>query len=241
MPESDDVVGQTPRADPGQLAADKKVREVLAAINFDTEHPLYQRFINELAMKALQRMRGMLASRRIFALVHQRNPQIRLSAPSDWTDDDQAGIADEVVAKAIDLFHWRGLVGGHWTAEGGATMLTYLIGNCLNLFPNVFRRWCDESKKRRLDGPLDELEHVAEARNDLIDALVATVDFEQLLAGLTENQRNALKMQLDGHSLATIAEKLGLPSAKAVENLIRRARLELRRRLGGGDHGTQHA
>jgi hypothetical protein len=173
MPESDDVVGETPRVDPEQLAADKEVRDVLAAINFDQDHPLYRRFIEKLAHDALARMHGMMASGKIFAAIQKRRP----------------------------------------------------------------------CTKRSLDDPLDKVEDTVVAPDDPLESMITMRDFELLLkaAGLNEKQCTAIKMLLERYSQAEIAEALDLSSAKAVENLLGRARKELKRQLGGGEHGTQHA
>ena len=241
MPESDDVVGDTPRADRGQLDADRKVRDALAAINFDQDHPVYQRFVEVLARGALERMHGMMASGRIFAAIRKIDPRIQLWAPAEWTTDDRAGIADAVVTGAIRRFHCNGLVAGDWNPDAGASMMTYLISICLILFPNEFRSWRSEYAKRNRDESFDKVERAA--ADDPLESMITMWDFELLLesAGLNEKQRTALKMLLQGHRQDEIAAALGLSSAKAVENLLGRTRKELKRQLGGGEHGTRGA
>jgi|SRR2546429_937825 len=243
MTETDDGGSGRPCADPDRLAADIKIREALAAVNFDPEHPLYQRFINEFAREGLKRVIGMMSSGRIFRLVQQRHPQIRLRPPYHWSSDDRAEIANEVVCKALQLFHYRGLVGMHWRPEEGATMMTYFIGSCLDQFSNEFRRWLTGESKHSLEDATDTFECAPPPANpDPFESLITDVDFQRLLAQLPPRQRRALELHLMDHSHREIADMLGAgTTTRSVENLIRRAREGLRKRLEGGSSDAQRA
>ncbi len=56
-------------------------------------------------------------------------------------------LAAESVATALRVFHRYALVGEGWSAEGGASLRTFFVGDCLRAFPTVYRRWCAEQGK----------------------------------------------------------------------------------------------
>ncbi|WP_199443573.1 hypothetical protein [Umezawaea beigongshangensis] len=51
------------------------------------------------------------------------------------------------MATALRVFHRYALVGEGWSAEGGASLRTFFVGDCLRAFPTVYRRWCAEQGK----------------------------------------------------------------------------------------------
>src|SRR6516164_18226 len=115
-------------------------RDLLAALaQEDFQGPLWDRFAHDLATYGISVMQGWIRSGKIFAELSARN--IRHSAGSSWrgpmTTQDATDIAVETVARAIVSFRDKMLLNSRWSPEGGASIATSFITQCLFQFPNV--------------------------------------------------------------------------------------------------------
>lgn len=139
-------------------------------------------------------------------------------------------LATDTAVEGAVLFRRVALVGGRWHPSGGASLLTYYIGACIQVYPTIYRRWYRDHRLRNAVDPqevLPEPEH-----SDIEDYIVLTAS---LMKELDEAVWVALTMKADGASYAEIASVLGR-SQKSVEGLLRRGReraVEIIQRSGG--------
>ena len=139
-------------------------------------------------------------------------------------------LATDTAVEGADLFRRVALIGGRWRPDGGASLLTYYVGACIQVYPGIHRRWYRQYRRRLAVDPRElppESEHPG------------AEDYIVLAAGLAKELDEAtwvaLTMKADGASYAEIAEVLGR-SPKSVENLLRRGRqraAEIIERSGG--------
>lgn len=187
-------------------------------------------FADELARYAIPVLCGWLFSGYIFPLAAQHGFRLAPTASElDRLRSDPAvreELAIMTVAKALDQFRSRALVGGGWTVDGGASLTTYFTGSCVFVFPNEFRRY------RRTEGP-----HV---EPDLIDrtsapdpaGLVAgNLWVDDCLAKLDPRTRAIVELSMNGYSHAEIVDLLDETSVRAVEGVLHRFRTSQKARL----------
>jgi hypothetical protein len=215
-------------ADPVLLAADAKVWEAAAVARF--AGPLYDRLIDRAIRHALPIMRRALASGAIFRWCSDRNSQIRLWAPDDWSDCDRNEVALEAVAAAAARFHAAALAGIGWSSQGGATLGTYFLGLCIDEFPNRFRAWirARQRARRQTDAAWDpSVQVTSPAGPDPLAAVQARDELHYRLGRLPPDQREAVLLQAAGYTLKEIAERMS-STVKAVEGRIYRGRQRLK-------------
>jgi DNA-directed RNA polymerase specialized sigma24 family protein len=130
------------------------------------------------------------------------------------------------------------LLTGAWSAEKGASLNTFYVGACLFAFPNVFQRWAGERRRSAplilTETPPEELPVWSPQGGNLdLDPAVSAVSalaVETELAAMPERTQQVAAMLVnEGASFAEIGEKLGM-SARAVEGILYRYRVEARRR-----------
>ncbi|WP_281899894.1 RNA polymerase sigma factor [Phytohabitans aurantiacus] len=127
-------------------------------------------------------------------------------------------LATDAAVEGAVLFRRVALLENKWQPDGGASLLTYYVGACIQVYPTIYRRWYREHRRQWMTDPYDVMpEHVMPNQSEY-------VELRNLLErGLDEATWVALKMKAEGSSYAEIAEVLGR-SVKAVENLLRRGR-----------------
>jgi RNA polymerase sigma-70 factor (ECF subfamily) len=120
------------------------------------------------------------------------------------------------------------------TSTVAAWLNRITANHCLNRLRS--RKLRKEVSWEDLDSPLGQTWEVPDTNTgnplDLLTGKECAVQIQQALAGLPENQRQALVLKRFGDfSYQEIGEMLGL-SASAVDGLIKRARQHLRQALG---------
>ena len=138
---------------------------------------------------------------------------------------DYQDLAVDAAVEGAVLFRRAALVGGGWSPDRGASLLTYYIGACIQVFPTVYRRWF------RINVPWSAAELVAEPTErispDPNQEIVALRLLLQSVMGrlhsVDERAYVAITMKAQGYPHTLIAQALGCP-AKSVERLVSRGR-----------------
>jgi DNA-directed RNA polymerase specialized sigma24 family protein len=134
---------------------------------------------------------------------------------------------------ALPRFRERALEGGGWRPEGGASLATYFMGTCVDVFPNEFRRWRAQGQRWRRQNARDtsvEAEHMV----DPADLALTNLDAHEHLDSLSREEQVIVQLTMLGYSQEEIAELLGKPSARAVEGVLYRLRNKARSSKGMG-------
>lgn len=152
--------------------------------------------------------------------------------PDDQTTDD---IATDTVVAALIYFRDKVLRTNRWQASGGASLGTFFIGQCLYQFANIYRSAL-RAERDRIQEVTTPMAELPERQFDIIkgieETIVANDTVAEALALLsTDRARRALFLQEHGFSHREIADELGLPDAKNVENLIGYQLRQLRKRM----------
>ncbi|WP_236723603.1 RNA polymerase sigma factor [Mycobacterium avium] len=150
-------------------------------------------------------------------------------------DQCQQNALDEV-AGFIGSVYFRDkvLMTHRWQSSGGASLGTFFIGQCLYQFANIYRSAL-RAEKERIEEATTPMAELPEDRFDIIKGIEATIVANDTVAEAmallsTDRARRALFMQEHGFTQREIADELGLPDAKSVENLIGYQLRQLRKR-----------
>lgn len=219
-----------------RLLADQRLRDALAAEGFAGPH--YEEFERNMIAYALPVFDAWMKSAFIFEKLasygiglERTEAQVRAL----MTDkDERAGIAHEVVAKALPRFREQELVTGRWNAAGGASLNTYFVeGAVQSEFPNKFGTWQTDFC-RRVGEPCND--EVIDAMRSKPDGTV-TAGPEQIvmskdgcatiLEGMNPRMARIFQYRADGYSYAEIAELEGSTPA-AITEAVGRVRRRLR-------------
>ena len=186
--------------------------------------PSWDRFSRELARYGLAVLRAWIRRGTIYGQVKALTGYA-LGRIESWPDNDAiSDLAADTVVAALRYFRDKVLMTHHWQSAGGASLSTFFIGQCLHQFANVYRS--------ALRAELDRIEHAATPTDELCDedfdiirgieeTVVARDAVAEALGELsTDRARKAFLLQEFGFTQREIAEQLGLPDAKSVENLI---------------------
>jgi DNA-directed RNA polymerase specialized sigma24 family protein len=138
-----------------RLATDRQLVQVLAKDGF--QGPLWDEFADQLARYGMAVITSWIRTGTIF--VRLRNQQIRgpvLDGQLRAVDmQDAEELAAETIAEALKGFR-KVLQDQIWSAEGGSSLKSFFLGQCLIRFPNVYRRWHREETQRFEVVPLEE-------------------------------------------------------------------------------------
>ena len=151
--------------------------------------------------------------------------------PDDQTIDD---IATDTVVAALIYFRDKVLMTHRWQSSGGASLGTFFVGQCLYQFANIYRSAL-RAELERIDQATTPMAELPEDRFDIIKGIESTIGANDTVAEAmallsTDRARRALFMQEHGFSQREIADELGLPDAKSVENLLGYQLRQLRKR-----------
>jgi DNA-directed RNA polymerase specialized sigma24 family protein len=210
-------------------AADRDLLVALAKEDF--RGPLWDRFAHDLATYGVSVIRGWIMNGRIFAELSARN--IRHSAGSSWrgrmTAQDATDIAVETVARAIVSFRDKMLLNSRWSPEGGASIATSFITQCLFQFPNAHRWWRREHEPGfDLPGDTTVSQQPAQGGGDPARTVIGREYQVALLADLPHDLiRAAVQLMSEGYSAREAAEHLGV-KPKKIENALTRYRQKKR-------------
>jgi len=223
-----------------RLRNDRALYDELAAQGFRGAR--YEMFRAELAAYALPVIRSWIRRGLIFAYCQQKGRPVTASEVDrrDLVDDiaERISLANETVATALNLFHDKALVGGGWSAAGGASLTTYFVGACVGQFSGIFRRWQTARRNwrsamgaeggggRLVDHPAlhpaigeDPADQVASRETVRCRLRRAPDDVKEILS----------KLVWEDKSQVEVAAELGI-TAKSVEGRLYRHRKEVQRR-----------
>jgi DNA-directed RNA polymerase specialized sigma24 family protein len=216
-----------------RLQADEEL--VLALQLHEFTGRLWNRFSRELSRYGLGVLRAWIRYGTIYgkakALTGYGLGRIE-GWPDDQTIDD---IASDTVVAALIYFRDKVLRTNRWQSTGGASLGTFFIGQCLYQFANIYRSAL-RAERERIQEATSPIAELPEDRFDIIrgieETIVANDTVAEALALLsTDRARRALFLQEHGFSHREIADELGLPDAKSVENLIGYQLRQLRKRM----------
>jgi hypothetical protein len=209
--------------------ADLEIRHELALAGFNG--PVWDRYAFELARYGYAVMMAWLKTGEMFKQCDAKGCSLG-SPPPEWGIDDQAGLANETVAVALNSFKQHAPIGGKWIPSGGVTLKTYFIGGCILAFPNIYRKWsADRAALQRLTS----IEHdIVDRLNPPLDPSEMAVTQIHIQEGFNnipdDRTKSAVLLQGLGYTYAEIGEILQITS-RAVDGLIRR-----QHKRGGARH-----
>jgi DNA-directed RNA polymerase specialized sigma24 family protein len=218
----------------GAPDGDRELRDELARHGFAGQQ--YERFQEELARYGTGVLRAWMRTGYIFSLASFRGFALH---PTDTELEElhrDPGARDELanmtVCKALPRFRERALIGSGWQYERGASLTTYFMGTCLEVFPNEFRKHRAEAKNRQFES-YDPAFVILEADASADPAVQVAGNFHvrDRLRDAEPRTRAVVALTIDGYTQKEIAEVLGMSSARAVEGVLRRWR-ELERAAG---------
>ena len=214
-----------------QLAADQELVNLLRKNGFAGR--AWDRFQEVLAEYGVSVLRVWIVTGEIFPRCREKGVGHGLCPPPSgrhWTEDEALELAGETVAVALAKFRDNVLIPGRWTPQGGATLKTFFIGQCLFRFPGLYRRWWLE---RYPQGATTPVSLEGDLRGNYLDSgpeadpettVIARLSYlEHLALASDERTRRALDLRTQGYSLAEIAEMLET-TEKAIESLLYRYR-----------------
>jgi|GEM_PF-3841975 len=222
-----------------RLAVDRDLHDRLAAGRF--RGPEYRQFANELAAYGLAVVTAWLLSGEMFQQCAARNRGAG-SRPSEWTDHDIGGLANDCVTAALTEFRNRALAGTGWKySEDGASVKTYFITGCVYAFPNVYRTWKRDSLRWSLVHDLhevfDDVTSESLGAPDVATTALHRVEAAEAFAGMSETEKLMMYYHLASYTNAEIAELLRMRGPRAVEGVLHRLRNKCnKRRVSGGGH-----
>jgi DNA-directed RNA polymerase specialized sigma24 family protein len=197
--------------------------------------PMWERFAETLAAAGLTILVPWIRHKKIFAVL--RGKGIGCSGPVDLSEDDAMELAAESAARALAVFRDRHLVTGEWSPDGGASLRTSFINQCLHQFPNVYRHWKTTEYKRRSQYTREEDSSPQKAAAPIrgpdtgADPAITVTNQEwqkELLSQLPNDTiRAAVQYYMEGYTFKEAAEFLGV-RPRYIENQLGRFRTELR-------------
>jgi DNA-directed RNA polymerase specialized sigma24 family protein len=140
--------------------------------------------------------------------------------------EDVDDLVGETLARSLVLLRSTAVDGQKkWSMNGGATLGTYFITGCVMSFPNVFRPWSREFRRRpdialAGEGPIADLP----SRDDPESETISDIMMRKRLAEMPSDVRKIMELKLEGSSHVEVAARLGLRSGRAVEGILRRYR-----------------
>ncbi|GAB7038254.1 MULTISPECIES: RNA polymerase sigma factor [Catenuloplanes] len=218
-----------------RLEADQRLVALLARDGF--EGPRYDRFARDLCDYALPVLKGWLYSGEIFGLCAKvrifLHPTERELARLHHDADAREELAAMTVAVALRKFRNIALVGGGWTADGGACLTTYFMGACKLVFAGELRRVRDQDRRWRQQDACDVRPELA--ADDPAAIAVGTDLVRYHLDRVDERTAVCVALHIDGYTHEQIAKSLGDgTSPRAVEGVPHRWRTKVKRELEDG-------
>jgi DNA-directed RNA polymerase specialized sigma24 family protein len=223
--------GQADLADSvDRMAGDVDLNMDLALEGY--QGPLWDHFSNELAKYGYAVIASWIGRRMIFERCKSRGFGGLPAMDRPFTDDENAELTNETVAKALAHFRTDVLMKRKWDHRRGATLRTYFIGQCLIRFPNVYRRWlAGENRNRYLvtddDGLIDSIGGSSKSPESQVVAGVTAADAMSTVKN--PRVRKVMHLRAADWTHAEIADFLGI-TEKAVERMLANERGRLKKR-----------
>ncbi|MFC0439661.1 sigma-70 family RNA polymerase sigma factor [Kutzneria buriramensis] len=170
-----------------RLQADHDLVEELRADGFDSRG--YAVFTQTLADYGLPVIQAWIRRRDIFRLTAKRgrpvtcSDELRERLSRDF--DDRQELASMVVARALVHFRDLALVRGGWSPQGGASLTTFFIGACIQVFPNEFRSWVKQYDRGAGLVHAEDTDLDLRLDNDPAIQVCLTETFQEALASAT--------------------------------------------------------
>ncbi len=144
---------------------------------------------------------------------------------------EQAGdLASGTIVRALRSFARRALGDNGWSSSGGASLETWFIGCCLFEFANEWRSWV-AAQNRADDGAAIAVRECTRDDPGPESQVIGEEAARELLASIDSTTgRQVVLLKQYGYTHKEIAALLGLPSERAVEGVLYRIRMNLRRR-----------
>jgi RNA polymerase sigma-70 factor (ECF subfamily) len=148
---------------------------------------------------------------------------------TEMATDDIDDLTSDIVTEGLRIFDWRLRSGTGWHPHGGASPRTYLIGACVQAFPNLYRSWLRHRRRIPLTDPvgLTDSSLAAGASVDPEEVVTQMAGALELLRSIPDRTTRAIVVhRAEGFSNAEIAARL-CTSERAVEGRLYRARQRL--------------
>lgn len=221
--------------------ADAEIVARLARENF--QGPLWARFAEHLAAHGLRVIVPWITTREIFPRMHEKH--VRCSGAVHIPQPDAIELAADTITRAIPAFRTKMLQSGRWVPDGGASLDSLFVTQCLHQFPNVYRGWLGRQKSTLHELPVsdavlqrkaDERHHdhsgwfPAQGAHDPAEAVLSRQRCEYLIRLLPDRLRAVVQLVAQGHSLRSAAELQG-ESYDTLKRELQRIRPALRREI----------
>ncbi|MFF0145710.1 hypothetical protein ATK36_1158 [Amycolatopsis sulphurea] len=142
-------------------------------------------------------------------------------------------LVTDTVVDGLNMFRRRAMAGKGWRPGGGTSLASWVTDDCVEVFPNVWRRFLTATEPcRRLEAQalLTELEVLRPtAERSAEDRHLAVVAGADLLQHVKPAVRQAIELLALGYSQREACEIVGCAlTPRALEGQLRRLRLRLR-------------
>jgi hypothetical protein len=239
VPERGSMTAFESPAPPGRLAYDAELSDRLRAAGCQGNE--WEVFAAALYKRAVKTTYRWIVEGAIFLQCRKRNRTVAPGDVGEWSENDLRALARETVEDNFTLFKGKGILGGDWDPDKGASLFTYFMNGVVLSFPNVFRRFERSRRQRRrvdLHDNLDRLDQADTSDYSTSLSRCAAVLKELLDAIPTAEQRRVAELFLiDCLGFNQIAQRLGTTEA-AARSSWNRAKLAMQRKYlsveGGG-------
>lgn len=147
--------------------------------------------------------------------------------------DEVHDIINETLGEALVQLRRHAISGENkWDPAGGSALSSYFVGACVQRFPNVYRRWSREFRRRPpTESYSVDDRSVAQLKSadDVEQLIVSATQTREMLTTMPPNVRAIVELRMAGHGYAEIARRTGAGSARAVEGVLHRYRTQQQR------------
>jgi DNA-directed RNA polymerase specialized sigma24 family protein len=175
---------------------------------------------------AVPTLRKLIMKGTVWGLYHELGGQgsSDLRIPIGGVDrEDAYDLAAETVLGALPVLRHQ-LLAGRWSADGGASVVTWSVNLTILRLPGPWRAW----RKTRVLRLPDRFTETERDRDEQPEAIVYSVEFERHVELLDDDLLEAvLRLDCNGLSDAEIAKELGR-TVKSVEYRLGVARQRVR-------------
>lgn len=158
---------------------------------------------------------------------HPRRPD------NPFDEDTIRQLCADTVINGLEAFLENVLKNNKWDPQRGASLKTYFVGQCCFQFENVLRSHYRQLKRNREDVVKDPSDwEELQGTNEGADARILRHELKSdaLATVSSAKARDAFALQWLGYSEAEIAERLGEPDEKTIENMLGYQRRKARKR-----------
>lgn len=162
---------------------------------------------------------------------HPRRPD------SPFDEDTIRQLCADTVINGLEAFLENVLKKNKWDPQRGASLKSYFVGQCCFQFENVLRSHYRRLKRNREDVVKDPSDwEELQGTNEGADAQVLRHEqkSDALATVSSAKARDAFALQWLGYSEAEIAERLGEPDEKTIENMLGYQRRKAKKRGEAG-------